>query len=349
MEDFRAAVTANLQKVLQTPPPFAADDPAKSAWLEFTAPVRELAKRGKRTRALLVAAGFQTLSSQPAPLHAATAIELYQISALVHDDVIDDAETRRGIPAPHVAFAHFLEQSSFVGNPAGFGQKAAILLGDFLLSLSALEMENAEGVDAAAQAAGRQKFGELTAETAFGQYLDIRAEFQPLTSDFETAKSSALEVLLHKSARYSVELPLLIGAALAGAGQDHLDALAKVGRPLGIAFQLRDDELGVFASPDQTGKPAASDITEAKRTLLLALTREKANVQNTATIDSLLGQELSDDDVLQVRAIMRDSGAYQAHEQLIKTYESEALQAAKAFQDAPLLHQVIGLLRDRRS
>ncbi|VEI12523.1 polyprenyl synthetase family protein [Trueperella bialowiezensis] len=349
MQDFRAAVSQRIITALDESAPFIDDERALSIWKEFLRPVYSLAEAGKRTRALLVAAGCEAYAPTLSPIHAGTAVELYQLSALAHDDIIDESDTRRGVPAIHRSFSTSHRAMSMMGDSGSFGRKSAILAGDFLLSLAALEFERAEHMSADAFATARKLFHEMTAETAYGQYLDFRAELTALNDDQASAVSEALLVVRHKSARYSVELPLLIGAALAGATDTDLTHLSRVGRPLGIAFQLRDDELGIFGKLEDTGKPAGGDITEGKRTVLLALTRGMADADAVVNIDSLLGKELSPTDVAYVQRVVTECGAYDAHEEMITRYEQEALVALTHIPSSPILHSVMEALATRRS
>ncbi|QOR48520.1 polyprenyl synthetase family protein [Trueperella pecoris] len=349
MDNFRAAVTDRLTRSLEESAPFVDDHLARIVWREFITPARELAASGKRTRALLIAAGHEACGGKVPPVHAGVAAELYQMSALVHDDIIDESHTRRGVPAAHRNFTTSHRGLSMLGDSAIFGTKAAILLGDFLLSLAAVEIEMAEASDAESLARARRLFHEMTAETAYGQYLDLRAESTCLNDDREAAINESLLVLRHKSARYSVELPLMIGGALAGASESDIARLSELGRPLGTAFQLRDDELGIFGSPEDTGKPAGGDITEGKHTVLLALTRARASDADRKFVDDALGRPLSSDDVSSIRRIVVDSGAFTEHEDMITAYERTAVEVAAQFTAAPILGSVMAELENRRA
>lgn len=345
--ELREAVNARLVSVLSNPPRYLTDQASQELFREFAAPGLALCSQGKRTRALLLAAGFEAVNRDLlASVDAAVALELYQASALVHDDIVDEADTRRGMPAIHCSFAQTHAAQSLIGDGTSFGYKAALLLGDYLLSLASEVMESVTAADEASRVRGRLLFHEMTAETAFGQYLDMRAEFTALGDDADAAIESALLVLRHKSARYSVELPLLIGGALAGGTEEELATLQSVGRPLGEAFQLRDDELGIFGDPAVTGKPAGGDITEGKRTVLLALTRDMCSPADREFLDGVLGHELSEGDVDIVRSIMRSSGAFARHEAMIKERELAARNALPA--DAPLLAELLDSLTGRR-
>ncbi|WP_216395151.1 polyprenyl synthetase family protein [Arcanobacterium phocae] len=347
LTDFRANVSARLEALLAATPTFIADGRDQSLFDEFVHSAQLLGAHGKRTRALCVAGGFETINrtDDDLPLAAGVAVELYQISALIHDDIIDSADIRRGVPAAHRLFQSLHTQQSFNGNAELFGKHAALLLGDYLLSLAGEEFARQNSSPQAYRTASAI-FHAMTAETAFGQYMDMRAEYTALADINANAINDAFLVLLHKSARYSVELPVLLGAALAGADETELSRLSAFARPLGEAFQLRDDELGIFGNPSQTGKPAGSDIQEGKRTVLIALTRSMCTEHERAFVDSCLGSRLSEEDVEKIKSIITSSGAFYAHEQLIKKREEQAMLALPY--EAPILNNLAKSLVGRR-
>ena len=164
-----------------------------------------------------------------------------------------------------------------------------------------------------------------------GQYLDVLEEQIGSRRDPHDAAAAAGTVVRYKSAKYSVENPVLLGAAQAGASEDELTALSTFALPLGEAFQLRDDELGVFGDPATTGKPAGDDLREGKRTLLVALTLKAATPEQAAEVNSALGNsELSDADVERLRSIMRETGALDALETTIESLTAQAFSALDA-------------------
>ncbi len=322
---------------------------------EMLEPARALLSGGKRTRASLLWAGYRCASNAPGEtaVRAGAALELYHASALVHDDVIDDSETRRGLPAAHTAFSARHGSRRWLGSATEFGNAGAIVLGDLLLSQASVEFHEATHlVEPDAGSLALSQFLKMTVEVAFGQYLDIRAEHQPLAETPE-AIESALGVLRHKSASYSVEFPLAIGALLGGGSLELAAQLRRIGRPLGEAFQMRDDDLGIFGDPHVTGKPACGDIAEGKRTVLLALARELASETDRQWLDSVLGNEISDDDVARLRRIAEDSGARTRHEGLIREREVEShrmLSELKAREEGiELLGVLIGELEGRHA
>lgn len=315
-------------------------DPVGALVGDLAAPGRALLAGGKRSRALLcyaghlAAGGARDVTRADPVVDAAAALELFQLAALVHDDVMDGADTRRGLPAAHVALADTLRGSDLSGDPDAFGFSGAILLGDLLLATSSYVMDDARAaVDTAAGRAARRIYDHMCAEVAAGQYLDVRAAATPLSVDPEGALDRALTVLRHKSARYSVEHPLALGAALAGAEPSFVEGLRLLGAPLGEAFQLRDDELGVFGDPLVTGKPAGDDLREGKRTALLALTWAAASpAERTVLEDGVGDPALDPDGVERIREIIASSGARAAHERLIDERERAAADARQALE-----------------
>ncbi|MHB1288184.1 polyprenyl synthetase family protein [Georgenia sp.] len=303
---------------------------------EFIAPARGLLGGGKRLRAQVCAAGWAAAggageSVPRAVVLAGSALELFQGTALIHDDVIDGSRTRRGLPAAHRHLAMQHAEQGWLGSSADYGEAGAIVLGDLLLAVSSLEFECARDlVEPGAGRRARELYDAMSAEVALGQYLDIRSQDVPW-GDSHDAMDRALTVIRHKSARYSVEHPLLIGAALAGADKRLLDALSEVGLPLGEAFQLRDDELGVFGDPAVTGKPAGDDLREGKRTVLLAMTLQRADAAQSALVHREVGRaDIDEAGVLAVREVIRSTGAFEAHEELIARRRAAGLAALTA-------------------
>ncbi|HEU0101607.1 MAG TPA: polyprenyl synthetase family protein, partial [Mycobacteriales bacterium] len=214
---------------------------------------------------------------------AAAALELFQACAIIHDDVMDGSDTRRGKPAAHRRFAALHRSSDWHGDPEAFGAGAAILLGDLCLVWSD-ELLATSGFGPRELCLGDRVFAEMRTELMGGQYLDLLEQARGGGS-----VERALRVARYKSAKYTIEKPLHLGAALAGAGQDVLDGYSGYGLPLGEAFQLRDDLLGVFGDPAQTGKPAGDDLREGKRTALVAMALEAATPAQAAVVRRHLG------------------------------------------------------------
>jgi geranylgeranyl diphosphate synthase type I len=318
---------------------------------DFVGYSREVLRGGKRFRALFCYWGWQSVSSPgvgfdvaedsaprdlPAVVSAAAALELFHAAALVHDDIMDNSDTRRGRPAAHKRFEALHGDSGWLGAGAGFGESAGLLLGDLLLGWSD-EMFD-EGLralaDPANSAAGRREFNLMRTEVTVGQYLDIVEENAWRNHPESELLPRAHRVIVYKSAKYSVEAPLAIGAALGGGSVEQTSALREFGLPLGVAYQLRDDLLGVFGDPEVTGKPAGDDLREGKRTVLIALARPMLAPNARALLDELLGDpELDAQQVEVLQGVIRESGAIDKVERIIA--HNVGL-AKTAIVDAPL-------------
>jgi geranylgeranyl diphosphate synthase, type I len=255
-------------------------------------------------------------------MRVAAALELVHASALVHDDVLDGSASRRGFPAAQHALAASLTGRTDASNASRFGTNAAILLGDLLLGWSD-ELFEDSGFKPKALRRARHYFDTLRTEVVAGQYLDVLAQTR-----LGSSPSEAMRVVRYKSAKYTVERPLQLGAALSKASPQLLAALSSYGIPLGEAFQLRDDVLGVFGEPSVTGKPAGDDLREGKRTLLIARAFDKANPKQRRILERSFGKpDIDDAEVSAVQAVLRDSGAVQAVETVISELTAAALSA----------------------
>jgi geranylgeranyl diphosphate synthase type I len=243
---------------------------------------------------------------------AAASLELLQACALIHDDVIDHSATRRGRPATHRRFAERHSAAGWAGSSDDFGSGAAILIGDLLLAWSETMLETS-GLGEDALRRVRPVVDAMRMEVMAGQYLDIVEQ-----ASGGGGVESALRVARIKSAKYTVERPLHIGAAIAHAAPATVAAFSEYGIPLGEAFQLRDDVLGVFGDPAVTGKPAGDDLREGKRTVLIALTLERSDPAARAVVQSMIGRaDLTEDDVATMRDLVVRSGAAAAVEAMI--------------------------------
>ena len=297
---------------------------------------------GKRFRAAFCFWGFRAVQAdvpdEPALLRAAAALELLHASALVHDDYMDSSDTRRGRPATHRAFETLHRAQGWSGDPELYGAAAAILLGDLLLCWSD-EMLRRCGLppDVVRDALGF--FDTSRSEVITGQFLDVSVQARGTSN-----VAQAMRVLRYKSAKYSVERPLHVGAALAGADPDLLEALTRFGLPLGEAFQLRDDLLGVYGDPEVTGKPAGDDLTEGKRTVLVALTLEQAPPDDAKRLDEALGTSLTTEEVDDLRRIIEDSGAHEAVERRIDALTTRSLAALDEAPVTDLAREVLSQL-----
>jgi len=281
---------------------------------------------GKRLRPAFTYWGWRGAggADSDAIVSAAAALEWLQACALIHDDVMDDSDTRRGRPAVHRRFATLHRGENWRGDPGWFGISAAILLGDLCL-IWGDEMLATSGVDPAALLRAQPVYDEMRAELMAGQYLDLLE--QALGGQ---SVQRAMKVARYKSAKYTIERPLHLGAALAGAPPEVAATYTAYGLPLGEAFQLRDDVLGVFGNPGFTGKPAGDDLREGKRTVLIAATLERASDAQASLVRRHLGDpHLSDEGVQDLRTVIADTGALAETERLIEDLTDRALAALR--------------------
>lgn len=279
--------------------------------------VSSLLAGGKRLRAAFLFWGYRAAGQpdSPALIRLATAMEFFQAAALIHDDVMDDSDTRRGRPAAHRALASRHEREGWSGNADRFGVAGAILAGNLCLNWTE-ELFSTSGLPAEHLAAGRAVFDRMRTQLMGGQYLDV-VESARSWEGLSTAEriERASRVIRYKSAKYTIEHPLLIGASAGGAVPDDLAALSRYGLDLGQAFQLRDDLLGVFGDPATTGKPAGDDLREGKRTVLMAHTLEAATAEERREVEEVLGRpDLDDQTIARLREVIAGSGAVDAVE-----------------------------------
>ncbi|WP_205752003.1 polyprenyl synthetase family protein [Cryptosporangium phraense] len=291
---------------------------------------------GKRLRPLFAYWGARAAGApdDESLVRAAASLELLHAFALIHDDVMDDSDLRRGRPSAHRALAAAHRAGGRHGDADRYGTATAILLGDLLLVLSE-QMLTSSGAGARA----RDVFASMRLELMAGQYLDIAAPTRGGVS-----LDRALRIAQYKSGKYTVEAPLHLGAAVAGAPVAVVDAYTAFALPIGEAFQLRDDLLGVFGDSAVTGKPSGEDLREGKQTALIALTRSNASAAGTELLESQLGTP--DVDVDALRGVIVDSGACDLVERMIEERCAHALAVLDA---APLTREGRDALRELAS
>lgn len=286
----------------------------------FSQPALSMLHKGKRLRALGAAVGW-VLAGNSVPqmwpqnvTRLGTSLELYQASALVHDDIIDQALTRRSYPTAHVAFS-----ASFPTYGPHFGVSAAILWGNLLTAASQAYIAQAvQDEPAQVRRDIYAVYNTMQAEVAYGQYLDLESEFRELGNGAPPSAKDSMSIITHKSARYSVVQPLQMGALLGGQSADFAHRLASVAVPVGIAYQLRDDELGIFGDPEVTGKPSGDDIRSGKRTVHLAVAWEMTDTAGRDYIMRYWGApDVNDVVVNNLRTIVEGSGARAKVESII--------------------------------
>lgn len=290
---------------------------------EFVGVLRDfLAGGGKRLRPVLCCCGWLAAGGgDPAPvLPAAASLELFHTFALIHDDVMDRSDTRRERPTVHRRLAAGARCLPHLPDAERFGSNSAILLGDLAMVWSD-ELLYAADPPPGRLAAARAVLNGMRSELMYGQYLDLLGN-----GDFDGGLDAALTVVRYKTAKYTVERPLQLGAALAGGGAPVLDACTAYGIPVGEAFQLRDDVLGVFGDTEVTGKSCLGDLREGKHTALLAIAVRQADAAQTRTLRALVGDpELDEEGAAEVRAVFRRTGALEAVEHMIAQRRGHAV------------------------
>jgi geranylgeranyl diphosphate synthase, type I len=295
-----------------------------------------IAAGGKRIRPLLCMLGWHAAGGSgdaTAALRLAASLELFHASVLIHDDIIDDSPVRRGRPAAH----RVLAGRGPAGSDRRFGTSAAILLGNLTLAWSGQLMWTAPVTDRQLRAV-LPVLDHMRRDVNVGQYLDLLASGQP-SGDLD----GALAIVRYKTARYTVERPLQAGAALAGAEPEVLRACSDFGVPLGEAFQLRDDLLGVFGDPARTGKSVLGDLREGKHTPLMAVALRRATPAQRAALRDRVGNPgLDEADAAAVRSVLVATGAVAAVEQMIGERHASAV---TALDGAPFCAEAAAALR----
>jgi geranylgeranyl diphosphate synthase type I len=285
---------------------------------------------GKRLRPTFAWWGWRGAGGSPldpqahAVLRAVSSLELVQACALVHDDLIDDSTTRRGAPTVHVEFTARHRAAGWLGAPERFGAATAILLGDIALAWADDMLRSADlWPDQLARA--HAVWQAMRTEVLAGQYLDIVTQ-----ACGDETPETALQIDRYKTAAYTVERPLHLGAAIAGADPALIRAYRRFGADIGIAFQLRDDLLGMFGDPSITGKPAGDDLREGKRTVLLAYglraAEDKRHTGAAEVLRSAIGNpQVTEDTITNVRELLIEIGAVAEVERRISTLTDSAL------------------------
>jgi geranylgeranyl diphosphate synthase type I len=322
-------------------------EPEESRWSAFdddlAEPVREIGRLvlvgGKRLRPAFCHWGYVGAGGDPDDamvVNAGAAFELMHAFALFHDDVMDDAASRRGEPTTHTVFAQYHRENAWAGEARRFGEGMAILVGD-------LAFVYADQLMAGASAPAWAIWNELRIELNVGQLLDIMGSVRN-----ERRRHKAERICRYKSGKYTIERPLHLGAVLAAPDRADvlLPALSAYGLPLGDAFQMRDDVMGAFGDATETGKPVGGDLREGKPTPLMARAMEAATA-GQAEVLSLVGSvHLTDDDVARVQQAITDTGALADLEATITALTAEAVAAIERAPIAEEARQELVTLAD---
>ena len=309
-------------------------EPEHARWAAFDAdlaePMAEIGRLilvgGKRLRPAFCQWGYVAAGGEHSDamvVNAGAAFELMHAFALFHDDVMDDAASRRGNPTTHTVFALHHRESGWAGEARRFGEGVAILVGDLAFVYGDVLMSDA----------GREAWAiwnELRIELNVGQILDIIGSVRN-----ERSRHKAEQICRYKSGKYTIERPLHLGAVMAAPHRAHelLPALSAYGLPLGDAFQMRDDVMGAFGDAAVTGKPVGGDLREGKPTPLMARAVEAASGAQAEVLALVGRSDLSDADVERVQQVIVDTGAL---DDLEMTIARLTVQAVTAIEVAPI-------------
>jgi len=296
-------------------------------WLDpLWGQARHFARGGKRLRPAFCYWGYVAaggVADAAGVIDVAASLDLVHLSALVHDDLIDDSDTRRGGPAAHRFFESYHERQNWPGEAEKFGRSAAILLGDILFAWSVAMVEQADLPGERVRRA-RPYLDAMRSEVLAGQFLDLMHQTKP--SDRDGLLRDAGLVMDFKTAKYTVARPVQVGAALGLAGEETLEGLGLFGTHVGHAFQMRDDLLGIFGDPAVTGKPAGDDLREGKKTVVVGYALQQAGPSEAEDLAAMLGDPgLTEPDIARARAILTESGAVESTERAIVTEASAGM------------------------
>ncbi len=262
---------------------------------------------GKRFRAALIYYAYKLFggSDEDAIISLSLFIELLQSFLLIHDDIMDRSVLRRGHPTIHKVYEAYSQQHE-LHDDSHFGLTMAILCGDLANQL-ALGIVGESPFPADYKSKLVSLISEEVTKVCFGQQQDILLDYN-IPSTY--TKEDILALYRNKTATYTFKLPLFAGALLAGASEEALRALEGFAIPSGIAYQIRDDVLGVFGKSEETGKPVTDDLTEGKKTILVTSAYQHANHEQREQLNHLLGnKELTEAEADTIRSIFIDTGA----------------------------------------
>jgi geranylgeranyl diphosphate synthase type I len=348
LERFRSRLVAELNDWLTAKESVAVRTAAET--VELTGSLREfVAREGKRLRPALVEYAYRACGAEDeAALPMAMAVEMLHTYLLVHDDIMDRAEVRRGAPTVHRLFREHHRREGWTGDADRHGESVAILMGDLAHSY-AVDLFLSTRIAPERRAGVTSCFAEMCQEVVIGQYLEITA---PHRADL--GEEDLLNILRLKSGRYSVERPIQLGSLLAGASSEVLGSLSRYGFAIGEAFQLQDDVLGVFGDRKAVGKPVGGDLEEGKFTLLILAALKRARPEEEKLILRCLQEERPGPREVQgVREIIEKVGAKRRIEEMVEERLDKAAQAVDGLEITPegevFFSGLIEYLRERES
>lgn len=280
---------------------------------------------GKRLRPAFMYYGYLAAGGHEEEilLDTTVAIELIHMFLLIHDDIIDRDDLRHGVPTLHERYARWGREYLHLEDGAHFGNSIAIIVGDMLFALGN-DIIFRSGFQHEKVFAALSTMQQIVSHTVVGQAKDIYMEYRG-----EAPEAEILKMYENKTARYTIEGPLHMGVHLAGGTPDLRKVFSSYALPLGIAFQIQDDILGIFGNEDRTGKPVGSDIAEGKITLLVSRALEKASPSERQELEKLLklGTKLTLSDIVRFRDIIVKCGSLEYAKELVARHIETGKQA----------------------
>ncbi|MGA1820784.1 MAG: polyprenyl synthetase family protein [Thermoplasmatota archaeon] len=334
----RKAIEKELERFFQHEMSDSLDDPLVR---DIVGSIREFTMRdAKRVRSILAVMGYRAVGGKELEKarKAAIALELIQSMLLVHDDIIDRSHTRRGKPSLHVHYSGLHRSMGYRGDPDSFGTNMAIIAGDLAESFGEKALLD-PGFPADRSLEALRCQTDMIRDTGYGQVFDLFSVELP-----EWSEGMVEKVHIYKTARYTFDGPLRIGASLHGASKEQLEALSGYAIPVGAAFQIIDDILGFFGDPKRGGPNDLSDIKEGKRTLLIIKALERGSDEQREKLLSYLGDPaLTVEQAEEVRRIIRDTGSERYSREIARSRTEEGI---KALEGADLDPEVAAFLRE---
>lgn len=272
--------------------------------------LREYTMRGgKRVRPALVIAGYRAVGGKDVEkiVPASLPIEALHSYFLIHDDIMDEDEMRRGLPSLHKLYEKYHRENFSNDNSERFGENMGIVAGDISNSFAVSQLIESD-FEPEVKIEALKKFEEIHRYTGYGQTLDVI--FNEKDAD-EVSEDDVLTIHLLKTAQYTIAGPLELGAIFGRGTDEQKEMLRDCGIKAGKSFQIYDDILGLYGKEERTGKPADSDIKEGKKTLLVLKALENGNEEQRETILNALGNEdVEEEEVEKVREIVKETGSY---------------------------------------
>lgn len=291
-----------------------------------------ISRKGKRVRPMLFVVGYLGFAKKPAPglYRSAISLELLHDFMLVHDDIIDKSDTRRGKPSMHAMLNKYIEGRK---NIKFSGQDLTIVIGDVMFAMAMHSFLSIKENPRRKEASLR-KLIEAAFYTGSGEFIELLYGIKDME---EIKKSDIYKIYDLKTANYTFASPLVMGAVLAGASKKETDKLFDFGIALGRAFQIKDDIIGLFSEEAQIGKSNLTDLQEAKKTILVWRAYQRSNKKNRSAIKNILKKELiGKADLVKMREIVSESGALDYAKKEVSVLIKQAEYSIEASKMRPL-------------